>query len=461
MPALNLAIAGKHIALLPHCEQFVNLRHKWMQSQENRLKRGSKPPSFDEEMQVWETWSKDKTSFGFMIADMDKWMQQDEQLISCLVGEVILTLTQEKDFAFAMLDVLMIDSSVRRRAMLSEAMVFALQFAYSSLKADFIIVHPGNPSPTRLTFTARDDAVEEPVRRMSITQRVSSGMTLLRNAARGATIKAKSDVLQRLTKNLHRQDHNDHWPEQLDFYLTEEDDLVLDFTSDTMKQLDYWSGHAQFFKFSSIDPDRRLRLAGHTRLNGKTLTLLPYLSQHVKRCHAIMQHPSAHKAFGIAPPTLEEEGMAQHRLEGDAACYAFVVALQEKPGIPSCPVSIVGRAQIMFEAGQAKLYIGLAEMDPALQSAAVRESFVLLLYFVYAATLTKRVVLPSGLDPRAGADDSRWDALCQFESVAGTDEWCLDLSRPEVKAALLKLSKKAEMEGFDANAVKYQSASSV
>jgi hypothetical protein len=43
----------------------------------------------------------------------------------------------------------------------------------------------------RLTFTARDDVVEEPIRKLSISQRVSSGMTLLRNAARGATVKAK------------------------------------------------------------------------------------------------------------------------------------------------------------------------------------------------------------------------------------------------------------------------------
>ena len=49
----------------------------------------------------------------FMIADMDKWMQQDEQLISCLVGEVMLTLTQEADFAFAKLDVLMIGTCAR------------------------------------------------------------------------------------------------------------------------------------------------------------------------------------------------------------------------------------------------------------------------------------------------------------------------------------------------------------
>jgi hypothetical protein len=46
--------------------------------------------------------------FVFMVADMDKWMLQDEQLISCLVGEVILTVTQESDFAFAKLDVMMI-----------------------------------------------------------------------------------------------------------------------------------------------------------------------------------------------------------------------------------------------------------------------------------------------------------------------------------------------------------------
>eukprot|EP00730_Choanoeca_flexa_P005070 TRINITY_DN11869_c2_g1_i1.p1 TRINITY_DN11869_c2_g1~~TRINITY_DN11869_c2_g1_i1.p1 ORF type:complete len:462 (+),score=122.57 TRINITY_DN11869_c2_g1_i1:304-1689(+) len=461
MPKLNVAIAGKHIALLPHCEKFVNVRHKWMQSKRNRLKVKSNPPSFDEEMQLWEQWSQDDETFLFMVSDMHKWMHDDEQMISCLVGEVLLTLVKEKDFNFCKLDVLMLDTSVRRRAMLSESVIFALQFAYSSLKADFVIVHPGNPSPTRLTFTARDDEPEEEPAKRGLSSRVAAGMTLLRNAARGATIKAKSDVLQKLTKHLQGADENDAWPEQLDFYLTDEDDLVLDFVSDTMAQLDQWSQHAQFYKFSSIEPDHRMRLPGHVRLNGKTITLLPYRQEHVKKVHQLMQLSTVHAAFKVPPPSIDEEARAQRLLAKDPGCYAFVICHQEQPGMPSCPVTIAGRAQVMLEHGQAQIYIGVGADDSAVAAVDLQETFLLLLYFVYAATLVKTIVLPADLDPSQGLSHTRWATLCRYTSDG--EQKTLDLSQADIKAALLKLCSKiaAEMEGYDPQGVKYQSATSI
>jgi hypothetical protein len=36
------------------------------------------------------------------------------------------------------------------------------------------------------------------------------------------------------------------------------------------------------------------------------LTLLPYRKEHVRACHAVMQHHDAFVTFGIAPPSLEQ-----------------------------------------------------------------------------------------------------------------------------------------------------------
>lgn len=80
--------------------------------------------------------------------------------------------------------------------------------------------------------------------------------------------------------------------------------------------LAHWTHHVQCIKFSSMQPDGRLRSSTTTRINGTSLTLIPYDKKLVPPCFKVMQHEDVYMHFGINPPTFEEVSVA-HELPTD------------------------------------------------------------------------------------------------------------------------------------------------
>jgi len=70
--------------------------------------------------------------------------------------------------------------------------------------------------------------------------------------------------------------------------------------------LEKWGSNARFFKFSAMQSDGRLRTPRNTRINGHSMTMLPYTAEHVAKSHEIMQQKHVHVDFGVQPPSLEE-----------------------------------------------------------------------------------------------------------------------------------------------------------
>jgi hypothetical protein len=71
-----------------------------------------------------------------------------------------------------------------------------------------------------------------------------------------------------------------------------------------------------------------------------------------------MQQKEMHTAFGVLPPSTEQETMAQSMMAADDNCHAFVVCSKTCMDDRS-PVHLVGRAQVIIIApGVAQLHIG-------------------------------------------------------------------------------------------------------
>lgn len=162
--------------------------------------------------------------------------------------------------------------------------------------------------------------------------------------------------------------------------------------------LEKWGSNARFFKYSAMTSDGRLRTPRNTRINGHSMTMLPYTAQHVAKSHEIMQKKHVYTDFGVEPPSVEEvrslwgywrpaapacpsvlrrgflltfivltalpltfrplspqEEAAQRGMEKDPHCFAFVVCTQERPGNADCAATIVGRAQIQCGHDAAKV----------------------------------------------------------------------------------------------------------
>ena len=60
------------------------------------------------------------------------------------------------------------------------------------------------------------------------------------------------------------------------------------------------------FRYSSLISTGTVRSASVTRIDGRTLTLVPYSKEHVPIVHGWMQQPEVFTGFGVQPPTLEQ-----------------------------------------------------------------------------------------------------------------------------------------------------------
>lgn len=103
-----------------------------------------------------------------------------------------------------------------------------------------------------------------------------------------------------------------------------ENRLELDLTGSARDVLEKWGSNARFFKFSSMQSDGRLRTPRNTRINGHSMTMLPYTAEHVAKSHEIMQQKHVHADFGVQPPSMEEV-----RSTPPSLC---------RPFLPSCAV---------------------------------------------------------------------------------------------------------------------------
>eukprot|EP00049_Salpingoeca_infusionum_P007882 m.127225 g.127225 ORF g.127225 m.127225 type:complete len:467 (+) comp13851_c0_seq6:71-1471(+) len=465
--ARNTVAYGQHIALVPYSEEHVSIRQEWMKDPRNRLDDQEKEHTYEEEAALRLKWSTDPARVVFMIADVDKLSDPASRLIERFIGEAHYTLAEVDGATEAKLDVLILDQTVRRRTFLSEALLFLMQFGVYRLNVKKFVIEPGNPSPNRLIFAIRDGddivtAASEPVTAaMHRRSSVADGLKKVAAKAREAFTRQRTDIIQRLTRHLQKQDKGDHWPAELDFELAAVNRLELTVTPLVAQKLNEISYHAKFIKFRAMQPDGLLRMPTNTRINGNTLTAIPYRPEHVPKCHQIMQLRQVAAIFGISPPTRAEEKEAQKTMTLNPNCYSFVVCEQDTPGDEACPATIVGRAQF-FVADSCQLFIGLIPTDATLYQQWLRETLLMALLFVTDTLFCHKVYVPDVLLLKPLKSDSlAWTTLLTWTSNPGTNTSFLDLQSSAVRKALNELRGNMRVGHFDPTTMKYVGASAV
>eukprot|EP00055_Hartaetosiga_balthica_P011374 m.51517 g.51517 ORF g.51517 m.51517 type:complete len:481 (-) comp7565_c0_seq1:405-1847(-) len=459
----DVVVYGNYVALLPFQEKFVSVRSEWMKDKDNRINPTSSVPTYQEEHDKWKRWMGQSNMKMFMIADVDKLVDLSTRPNECLIGEAQLTLNDkliDGEFHEAKLDFLMVERSVRRRAMLSEALLLLLQFGLRTMGIVKFVVHPGS-GRNRLLFAFRDEpevVVESGtsvnVAQQKIRKRTSTVVDNIKQTMTSALkVKRRADIMHKLTDHLTGRKTGDHWPQELDFDLTPANKLELVVTDIGHSLLEAYTCHAGFLKYRCMLPDGHLRLPLTTRLDVNHITCIPYLPTHVTRCHVALSGVSDCKHLGVASErTMEDEKTTQQRLMNSPDCYSFCVCLCETPGQMESGLRPIGRALITIGVRKTFVYLAIGLEGNPNRRRFYAETFVALMYFIKTSLFSRKIKFPTGV-PKEIEENKSVNAMLQYERN-GEDEY-VDSHNATFRSALTSFEEKVCINAFDSTEVTY------
>ena len=110
----------------------------------------------------------------------------------------------------------------------------------------------------------------------------------------------KTDFLGKLTRHLLNEDEGEHWPVDLDFEMVSESRIELNLTPTAIRRLHESVAHIKRFRYSTLFPyDKALPSSLHTRVDGRTLVLVPYTRRLVALVHGWMQDLDMCRGMGV------------------------------------------------------------------------------------------------------------------------------------------------------------------
>eukprot|EP00041_Stephanoeca_diplocostata_P014600 m.270887 g.270887 ORF g.270887 m.270887 type:complete len:509 (-) comp19744_c0_seq11:143-1669(-) len=498
----NTCVYGKEVALIPYLDKHVAYRHRWLnESPGNRLDRSATPPTIAEEEAKQKEFTADKLRCTFLVADAERLGDPDSDVREPLLGEAHLIKGRvADDDGNAVVEIMLTDRSVRRRALICETLLLLIKYGSDNMQLSrfSVIMDAGGDPATenRVLFASRrgnggggdegtpDDGggaavstatkvvKSSPARPQKSSKgtdspgRARKGSGVTRAMARiGQSVKKvfkheKTDYLARLTRHLLKEDDGDHWPAELDFELVENNRIELELNKASLAVLHRSVAHAKVITYSSVVLDGAGRSAQRTRIDGRTVVLVPYSAPLVGVVHAWMQKVDMYTGFGVQPPTLEQEQHAQAMMAADDDCHSFVVCSKVNVGDERCPVHPEGRAQIvLLDSGVAQVHVGLVQPDVDLRAFMHRE--VLLMLFMYIRqTLpvhTVSMLAATTVRPKPDAAEELWSRRLVFEPCPDDpDSFMLDLDDVGVKVALRKLCRNMVVRDYNPSDVVYE-----
>lgn len=488
----DVVIYGREVALLPYTAKHVTTRHKWLQEKGNRVDMSANAPTIAEENSTQVKFYEDAEHCIFMVADVDIISDPRKREADALIGEVHLLFLPGRS---AELQLMITERSPRRKSLVSETLLLILLFGAQALKVQVFVVkldeNADAATENRVMFAARPDeysgeaipsrassdsgpvggklydkkAATSPVNSPIPERKGSVGDSLKSMAKSFKKIfkKEKTEYLCRLTRHLLKEDEGEHWPAELDFELTEPDRVELLMSAEAVRALQLWVGHAKRIKYSSMGGDGVLRRGINTRIDGQTLSLIPYTSRHVSTVHGWMQNQDMYVGFGVQPPTLEQEAKAQAMMAKDENCNAFIVCSKKRPEDDSCPVVLEGRAQLLLLApGIAQVHIGLVTPELERRAFMLRECLLLLLHYTRTVLPVSRVtmVAKTAIRPVADPRGLLWNSKLDFAQSPDGKTLAINLDENAVKLALSKLCKGVVIRSFAEDDVIYEQGSS-
>ncbi|KAG0284377.1 N-acetyltransferase 9 [Linnemannia gamsii] len=132
----NLVLVGQKCVLVPYMKRHVDHYNKWMQSPELLEMTASEPLTIEEEYEMQESWRVDENKCTFIILARETPEQEitpENALVQSMVGDVNLFFNDHDDPHSAEIEIMIAESSYRRKGMGLEALRMMMTYAYQSL----------------------------------------------------------------------------------------------------------------------------------------------------------------------------------------------------------------------------------------------------------------------------------------------------------------------------------------
>jgi len=129
----NIKIVGNNVILVPYREIHVAKYHQWMTSEELQKLTASEPLSLEEEYQMQKSWIEDEDKCTFIVLDKETYLHTGSEEES-MVGDTNLfieTGNEEEEDKVAEIDIMIAESSMRRKQRGREATVLMLKYGNS------------------------------------------------------------------------------------------------------------------------------------------------------------------------------------------------------------------------------------------------------------------------------------------------------------------------------------------
>lgn len=440
-----------------------------------------------------------------MVADTDALNNHSESEARSLLGEAHIIIEGEGE---AILEIMLIDRSVRRRALICETLLLVILYGADELGiVRFTVMLDPNANPAtenRVLFAARpeDDsdgnqhatcdgleredlpqlAQARPIRIAGApTHSIGSGADApappapapakgaqtprknsidgkggrignLKNSMKRIFARSKTTYLSKLTRHLLNEDVGEHWPTELDFEQVEPERIELNLSPAAVASLHEQVKQVKRIGYASLF-EGTVPAAKEVRIDGRKLTLVPYLSSFTQIVHGWMQEKTMHTGFGVLAPTVKQEISAQKMMENDAKCHSFVVCTQSNPGDNRSPAVPIGRAQLVVVSDTtAQIHIGLAGGAATTAARDMYREATLSLLFYAASVLNVRTitqVAATAVLPDPDPLQECWSDRLDFEQSADGKALRLVVDDRGVQLALKKLARGFIVRRFD------------
>ncbi|KAM9980478.1 hypothetical protein ACTFIZ_007845 [Dictyostelium cf. discoideum] len=137
----NTIIIGKKVILVPYKKKHVEKYWKWMQNEEIREQTASEELTIEEEFENQESWFRDEHKITFIILDKDLLLDNkkdsngysNENDIKSMIGDVNIFFNQYEDEGTAELEVMIAESSSRRKGLAREALSIIMGYGIEYL----------------------------------------------------------------------------------------------------------------------------------------------------------------------------------------------------------------------------------------------------------------------------------------------------------------------------------------
>ena len=131
----NSQIVGSKVILVPYGPQHVPKYHQWMKSPELQHLTGSEPLTFEEEIEMQETWKNSDDKCTFIVLHRETFNQNNNE-IEAMIGDTNVFIKKDDDINIGEAEIMIAETSFRGQHLGWQAMILMLLYGINNLKID-------------------------------------------------------------------------------------------------------------------------------------------------------------------------------------------------------------------------------------------------------------------------------------------------------------------------------------